>query len=180
MMLKNAGRLQLERRIMGRELPQFMFFEIGNDSYFQGCHIVSNGLLYHLELVLSEWYPDQMPNLYVTYPLILWKSDGNTINSEGVSHAFHTLSNGPWGCVEICHFKRENWDASKTCVGAFFKGILWLEAYGVHLVTGMTIADILEEWQRRQRWDGKKTEFSRLLRTWQEGMTLDTSWSMTR
>ena len=179
-MLGNTRRLQLERAITAKELPQFQFYEMGGDRYFEGWQRTSTGGLYLLKLVLSAWYPDQMPSLYVTYPLILWKYGGNTINSEGVSHAFHTLNNGPWGCVEICHFKRENWDASKTCVGILFKGILWLEAYGVHFVTGMSIADILKEWERRQRWDGKKTEFSRLLRTWQEGMTLDTSWSMTR
>jgi hypothetical protein len=178
--LQNTRRLQLEKVIMARELPQFMFYQMGNETYFQGWHAVLTGLLYQLKLVLSEWYPDQMPSLYVTYPLILWKYGENTINSEGVSHAFHTLSNGPGGCVQICHFSRENWDASKTCVGVLFKGILWLEAYAVHLVTGMSIADILDQWKRRQRWDGKKTEFSRLLQTWQEVMTLDTSWSMTR
>ena len=179
MMFQNTRRLQVEKGIMARELPQFIFFEIGNDSYFQGWHIVSTGLLYQLKLVLSEWYPDQMPSLYVTYPLILWKYGGNTINSEGVSHAFHTFSNGPNGCVQICHFKSENWDASKTCVGVLFKGILWLEAYAMHFVTGMTIADILEQWKRRQRWDEKKTDFSRLLQTWPEAMTLDTSWAIT-
>jgi len=179
-MFQNTRRLQVEKGIMARELPQFIFFEIGNDSYFQGWHIVSTGLLYQLKLVLSEWYPDQMPSLYVSYPLILWKYGGNTINSEGVSHAFHTLSNGANACVQICHFKSENWDASKTCVGVLFKGILWLEAYAAHLVTGMTIADILKQWERRQRWDGKKTEFSGLLQTWQEAMTLGTSCTITR
>jgi len=161
MTLKSARRLQLERRIMARELPQFMFYRFGNEAYFQGWHGVSSGLLFQLKLVLWEWHPDQMPSLYVSYPLILWKYGGNTINSEGVSHAFHTLSNGPNGCVQICHFKSEHWDASKTCVGVFFKGILWLEAYAVHLVTGMTIADILDEWKRRAIWGEKKTEFWR-------------------
>ena len=149
-MLRNTRRHQLEKAIMAKELPQFQFYEIGEDRYFEGWQRTSTGGLYLIKLVLSVWFPDQMPSLYITCPQTLWKYGGGNINSEGASHAFHTRSNGPGGCVQICHFKSENWDASRTCVGVFFKGILWLEAYDVHLAMGMSIEDILEKWKRRQ------------------------------
>lgn len=151
MMQENTERIQFERKIMARHFPQFGFYQGGDASYFQGWHTDSTkGYLYQLQLKLSPWYPDQMPSLYVTYPSILWKYDGGTINSEGVSHAFHTLHNGPKGCVQICHFKPETWDASRTCVGVLLKGILWVESYAVSIATRMPIADILEQWKKRQ------------------------------
>lgn len=150
-MPQNVWRLRLERVYMAVELPHFQFYQIGNETYFQGWQTTSTGgYPYLFKLVLSQWFPDQIPELYVVSPIILWKHGGGTINSLGVSHAFHTLGNGPLGCVRLFHFKQETWDASKTCVGVFTKGILWLEAYHVHRVTGMSIADILNEWRGRQ------------------------------
>ena len=149
-MVYNTRRIQLEKAIMAKELPQFQFYEMGEDRYFEGWQRTSTGGLYLLKLVLPALFPGQMPRLYVTCPQPLWKYGGGTINSEGASHAFHTRSNGVGGCVQICHFKSENWDASRTCVGVFFKGILWLEAYDVHLAMGMSIEDILKKWKRRQ------------------------------
>jgi len=95
-----------------------------------------------------------------------------TINSVGSSHEFHTLSNGPDGCVQICHFKSEYWDASKTCVGVLFKGLLWLEAYDIYLKTGMSIASILINWKRRQEWKVSRKEFGNLWKIWPEAMKL--------
>lgn len=144
---------------MARELPQFVLYQIGDESSFQGFQSTSLGGWYHLKLVLPSWYPDKMPELFVDFPVILWKRDGTII--AGVSHAFHTHSNGPGGYVQICHCSPTDWDASKTCVGVFFKGIMWLEAYSHHLLTGKSIAEILEKWKGRLPWGEKKTEFCR-------------------
>jgi hypothetical protein len=148
MILESTRRLLLEKILMAREMPQFSLFSMGEDSYFEGWQFTSNGSFYRLKIVLSEWYPDHLPNMYVTSPSVLRKYDGTILNSDGTSHAFHTLSNGPGGYLQICHFGPLNWDASKTCVGVATKGILWLEAYTRHLATGMTIAEILEGWKR--------------------------------
>jgi hypothetical protein len=141
----------MERMIMAKELQQFTYYESGTDRFFQGWHtVLMNGLSYLLKVVLPVWYPDEMPNLYVVSPIILWKYDGTMINSKEISHAFHTNGLGPGGCAQLCHCNPSEWDASATCWGVSTKGILWLEAYGVHLVTGRSIADILYEWRRRQ------------------------------
>ena len=146
-----SSRIKVEQAIMAKELPQFKLFNFGSKRYFTGWHTTTTGRhRYQLRLVLPKWYPDQMPKLYVTSPRILRKYGRGTINSMvGVSHAFHIQEKGADGCVQICHFMSASWDASKTCVGIFFKGILWLEAYEVHLSTGMDIAEILDQWKRR-------------------------------
>ena len=62
MMLRNTGRILFEITTMAQQLPQFVLYEIGNETYFQGWHTIStNGYWYLLKLVLPAWYPDQMP-----------------------------------------------------------------------------------------------------------------------
>ena len=145
------SRLAFEKEIMKQELPQFFYYHNSGKPYLSGWQSSSVGIRnYHLKLQLSMRYPDKMPDLYITSPITLYSFTlSKTINEMGLSHAFHTSGNGPDGCVKICHFSPANWDASKTCVGVFFKGILWIEAYEHHLSTGKTIADILNSWKRR-------------------------------
>lgn len=146
-------RMDLEKAIMKSEMPQFRFHQRGDSYFFKGIQRTSTlRHAYKLKLILTHRYPDQMPALYITSPKILRAHHGReTINSMGTTHSFHTLSNGSNECVQICHFKSEHWDASRTCVGVFIKGILWLEAYENHLQTGSSIADILSLWRRRQQ-----------------------------
>ena len=66
-----------------------------------------------------------------------------TINSFGVSHAMHTLENGPSGEVQICHWRPDRWHSGITLNKVMLKGILWLEAYAQHLATGKDINDFV-------------------------------------
>ena len=145
------ARLDHEKRIMTKYLPQFQLHLWGENPYFTGYFTTpAKKKRFSLKVNILSWYPDEMPQLYVTSPLKLYTANGyDTINAKGISHEFHTLSNGPDGCIQICHFKSENWDASQTCIGVLFKGILWLQAYEMHLITRESIADILENWKRR-------------------------------
>jgi len=145
-------RLQIEKDIMAQELPQFQLYRIYDETFFEGHYTTTvGGNLYQLKLVLPHYYPNEMPRIFVTFPKRLRKHDySGLINDEEISHSFHTLSNGPDKSVQICHSNEETWDASKTAVGAFTKGILWLEAYDVHLLTGGDIADTLSEFERNQ------------------------------
>ena len=145
-------RLQREKEIMAQELPQFQLYRDCDEVFFEGPHTTSTGgNLYQLKLVLPHYYPDEMPGLFLTFPQILMKYGyAGFINDEGISHSFHTLSNGPDGSIQICHSNEESWDASRTAVGAFTKGILWVEAYDVHLLNGRDIVDTLYEFERIQ------------------------------
>ena len=103
-----------------------------------------------MRVAIPKWYPSEMPSLYVVSPNRLRKFGCSSyINDEGASHPNHTMGTGPNGCVEICHFKPENWDASQTCAGVLAKGIMWCEAYDCHLVTGLSIAEILENFREK-------------------------------
>lgn len=147
-------RLRLEREIVNRHLPQFRSYSYATNPYFSGAYTTTaGGRRYTLKLVIPSGYPDDRPSLYVTNPLTLRKFGyRGTVNKIGASHDFHTWSNGPNGCVQICHTKSDQWDASQTCVGVLMKGLLWTEAYDAYMATGRTIAKILKEWQRRQPW----------------------------
>ena len=148
MSLQNRKRMEIERTVMRRELPQFSFYE-DDECYFQGWQ-ATNDYEYDLKLVLPRGYPYEMPLAYVISPHTLETYDGETINDMGCTHSFHTLSNGPDGCVQICHTKPTLWDPSDTAFGVFIKMILWVNAYDWHLITGKDIADILEIWSERQ------------------------------
>lgn len=148
---KLMDRLNYEKRIMQKQLSYFHFYGGGKNPYFSGYYPTPiKKHIFGLKASIPQWYPDEMPQLYVTSPNKLYTYNGyETINAEGISHKFHTLPNGPKGCVQICHFKPETWDASQTCIGVFLKGMLWVQAYEIHLVTGKSIADIIDEWKRR-------------------------------
>ena len=172
------SRIREEAYHMSIELSQFKLFKRGSETSFQGWHTTKMGhRRFELKVLLPKGYPEVVPPLYVTSPLTLRKYGGGTINSIVASHAFHTLGNGPGGCIQICHFGTGNWDASKTCIGVLFKGMLWCEAYAVHLRTGLNISEILENWGRRKTsWKKNKTELNGLLATWPGEKTLVKSW----
>lgn len=144
-------RLSFEANIFAKHLPSFILHLLEDPPYFVGDYrTTSGGNIYRLKVMVSKWYPNEMPSLYVVSPRRLRKRGGLCfINDVGVSHDYHTRGNGPNGCVQICHFNSDTWDASQTCIGVVTKGIMWCEAYDCHLATGRTIADILDEFRRR-------------------------------
>ena len=145
-------RLRIEKKIVRAELPQFKFVQLGSTPCFEGSYTsTTTENAFTLRVELPDHYPDQMPKLFITSPITLRKSDGGRINDMGASHDYHTLGTGLGGCIEICHFNEASWDASRTCVAVLIKGILWIEAYCLSLINGMTIANIIENLQRRQQ-----------------------------
>ena len=84
--------------------------------------------------------------MHVELPKILrmYKTWG-TINSLDASHDYHTYGPGIDNCVEICY--TDDWDSSCTCVMAIQRGWIWVAAYETHLITGETIAEIIDLWK---------------------------------
>lgn len=124
-------------------------------------------------LVFSGSQKQTMKRFNFTDSYIEWI----TINSLGCTHDFHTNSNGPGGCVQICHFSPANWDASKTCVSVMIKAVLWCEAYDVHMVTGLSIATIVDQFKRRQEWKLNSNALGTSSLEWLREMTSDIRWS---
>ena len=145
-------RLGIESDIIADQMPQFKLHQNNGKWYFKGWSPDAyDSERYHLTLGIPSHYPDQMPLLYVTYPRILSKfQNRGAVNDHENSHDFHTGSNGSEGCVQICHFNSDTWDASSTCVGVFMKGVLWWMAYEMHLLNGKTINENLIILKERQ------------------------------
>lgn len=145
----NPSRLQAEKAFLKEEMPQFSYHRRGDEISFEGWQNTTVGnSTFYLKVSIPRYYPDQQPNLYVISPHTLYMRNFGILNDLGMTHAWHTLENGPGGCVQICHYSVDTWEASKTCVGVFMKGIIWLEAYCVSLETDMTIAEIIQQWER--------------------------------
>ncbi|MBW1784253.1 MAG: hypothetical protein JRL30_26370 [Deltaproteobacteria bacterium] len=161
--LSRQERIRVEGSIISKEMPQFALIQTNAEDYFEGWKTTSTGNRYKLKLLLPEHYPDSIPLLYVVSPHTLKRHGQTPINSLGGNHDFHTNRNGPNGCVSICHFTKEAWDASRTSVQVLAMGILWLECHSLHLITGKTIAEIAEELEKRkvntQQHDNKKRHF---------------------
>lgn len=143
-------RINLEQLVISIEMSQFKFVRTSDEECFEGWSATSTGNKYKLKLKLPQNYPDQCPLLYVESPHILKKYGGGTINEIGSSHAFHINTPGPNGCVQICHFTRETWDASRTAVQVLAMGHLWLECHSLHLMTGETIDEIADKLKKRR------------------------------
>jgi hypothetical protein len=73
--------------------------------------------------------------------------EGGTINSLGTSHDWHIYGNGADNPVKICF--TNDWDSSCTCVLAVQRSRIWVAAYETHLITGETIAQIIDRWRKK-------------------------------
>jgi len=134
-------RLAAEKKVIAAKMPHFQFYNPSGNTYVAGLARTNFGKQYHAKVQLTQNYPYEEPELFITSPHTLWMYGGGTINALGTTHAFHTYDNSSDGCVKICHTL--DWDSSKTCLLVILKAHLWLEAYEAHLRTGRDIADFL-------------------------------------
>ncbi len=135
-------RLNLENQILrGDGMAQFQVFQSTSGSYYLwGEHRTNAGNTYKLWAPVPSGFPQARPPLYVHSPNPLWgHARRSTINSYGVSHAMHTLGNGPNNEVQICHWRSDRWHSGITLNKVMLKAVLWLEAYEQHLSTGTDI-----------------------------------------
>jgi len=142
-------RLAWEKRKFSERAPRFTFHNLLGDTYITGWQTSESGRTRcKLRIDIPSRYPDEVPELVVVSPHLVWKRwHCGTINSEGVSHTWHTLSNGPDGCVSVCH--ESDWDASMTCLTVAKAGSIWVTAYDAHLRTGITIAEYIDQMKQR-------------------------------
>ncbi len=140
-------RLCLENQVLQRDgLLQFQVYrsQYGDSFYLWGVHKTNNGNAYTIWSPIPSRYPHSRPPVYVREPNPLWGyRSRDTINSYGLSHSMHTLSNGPNGEVQICHWRDERWHSGITLNKVMIKIVLWLEAYEQHLSSGATISEFV-------------------------------------
>jgi len=137
-------RINFEEILVSMQFPSFHKFNNSSAFGFTGCVTPKAGnRSYELKLDVTDNYPYDEPDLFVALPPVLWMHGGKkSINSLETTHDYHAYYNGPDGCVKICH--TSEWDPSMTCVQVLLKGIIWLEAYSIHLRSGDTIAKIID------------------------------------
>ena len=131
--------------LVEKHFPHFNYHGYDDPPYFEGWQESSSGryrFLFRLCLPLGS--PDVPPELFLWDPITVPDYSGCSLNSVGVSHAYHLLSNGEGGRLQICHTKPDVWDCSCTFVHVLFKAAIWLEAYSWHRDTGDTIHDFLK------------------------------------
>lgn len=136
-------RLILENQILSRDgLSQFKVYQRGNSSsyYLTGLHNTNSGNPYELWSPIPAQYPDTRPSIYVNNPNPLPAyTHGKSVNVYGISHAMHTLSNGPSGQVQICHWRSDRWHSGITLNKVMIKALIWLEAYEQYRSSGSPI-----------------------------------------
>jgi len=140
-------RLSLENQILQHDgLSQFQVYQ-SNDGYsffLWGTYRTNSANSYEIWSPIPSGYPSSRPPVYVRKPNPLWGySYDMSINAYGVSHNMHTLSNGPNGEVQICHWRDERWHSGITLNKVMIKVVLWLEAYEQHLSSGDPITNFV-------------------------------------
>lgn len=134
-------RLLLEEALVKKCFPGFKMYARRGFYFFIGW-ITSEINKYKMRLVLDQMHPYVAPRMFIVSPRILHMYGGQgTINSLGISHAFHTVSDNPGDRVQISY--TGSWDASCTCLMAIIKSIAWINGYEEHVRTGRDIKDVL-------------------------------------
>lgn len=147
---KQSERLALEENLVRKYYSNFTAYDRRGDTYYMGL-IREAGYRneYKIRLNLYASFPDEKPSLYVESPRILRMKEGGTINSLGSTHDWHNYGNGADNPVKICF--TNDWDSSCTCLLAVHRAWLWVKAFEVHLITGETIAQIIDRWREKLR-----------------------------
>jgi hypothetical protein len=139
-------RMVLEHEVLQREgFDQFsVYHDRAADSYWAvGNASANSGRQYRLYIPIPLAYPHQRPPMYVTEPNPLRMFDGGLVSSQGVSHAMHTLAPHANGWPQICHWRDGRWHSGILLQKVFLKGLIWVEAYEQHLVTGRPLAEFV-------------------------------------
>ena len=134
---KRFERVAYENSLVKKYVPTFKLYQRDGLFFFSGWIETKLGR-YKLRLVLDPEHPFAAPRLFLASPKVLYTADGRSVNSLGCSYRFHTESNGPGGSIRIAY--TDEWDASNTCVAALIKGIVWIEGYEKHRLTGRDYA----------------------------------------
>jgi len=140
-------RLVVEHKVLQSEgFDQFsVYHDRSSDRYWAaGWATANSGSQYKLYIPIPPGYPHQRPPMYVTDPYPLRMFDGSLISSLGVSHQTHTLTPHSNGWIQICHWRDARWHAGILLQRVFLKGLIWIEAYEQHLVTGRPLAEFVQ------------------------------------
>ena len=146
---EQCERLAVEKKLLERKFPGAQIIAPKENTSIQLESKTASGIDYTLMSPIPGNFPNSMMPLYVTKPNPLVSYDRRSaINSLKSSHNFHTHENKLYGgCVEICY--TNHWHPGMTIVKVLSSGIIWMQCYQIHLQTGKTIHNILEEYKNK-------------------------------
>jgi hypothetical protein len=144
--IEQRTRLALEHQLLQTQgLAQFsVYHHTSSDSYSASGTAMSNsGRGYYLHIPIPGGFPTQRPAMYLTDPCPLPMANGAALHTLGVSHSMHVLSPFSNGWVQICHWRDNRWHPGIHLYKVLLKGLIWIEAYEQHLLTGRPLADFV-------------------------------------
>lgn len=114
----------------------------GNEKRVEVEVFCSEGTTYILRLYIPPDFPKSCPSMVVIAPDgILRRRDHSLLGFE--SRQDHVLSSKD-GYTRISHFSTNNWGGNITLLQVVEKGLVWLEAYEMHLRNGGSIDRFLQ------------------------------------
>lgn len=134
--------MELESFARGKtERPTIGIF--GNEVGVEVKVICTRGEKYVLRVYIPPDFPNSCPSMIVIAADhgVLRRKDGSLLSFS--SHRDHVLSSKD-GFTRISHFPANNWVGDKTLLQVMEKGLVWLEAYEIHLRKGGSIDRFLQ------------------------------------
>lgn len=131
--LYNQG-LELERHF---QRDKIIWTSFSNEARVEVEVVCKNGKKYILRVCISPDFPNSCPPMVVISPDgILRRANGSLLGLA--SRQDHVLTSKD-GYTRICYFRPGTWMGNKTLYQVIKKGLVWLEAYELHLQTGNSI-----------------------------------------
>lgn len=137
------SRLGVERGLLDNYFPnRVTWIDPSGGTKVEVRMTTSNDKSYTLRIYLPEDFPNSIPSLVIKNPSPTRSRSGNVLDK--FTDTWHTYGTRD-GYTQICHYRPEQWSSANTLYQVFIKGLIWLEAYEVHLRTGNPINTYLRD-----------------------------------
>jgi len=137
-------RLENERRDLERNFQRdkIWWTFLTEETYVEVEVSCTNEKKYVLRVYIPNDFPNSCPSVVVFSPNgILRRANGSFLRNA--SRSDHVLPSKD-GYTQICHFRSDIWMGDATLSQVVKKGVIWLEAYELHLQTGDPLDKFLQ------------------------------------
>ena len=144
--LRPAQKIRLENERKGLERnfqrDKISWTFLAKETYVEVEVSCTNKRKYVLRVHISNDFPNSCPSVVVISPNgILRRANGSFLRTA--SRNDHVLPSKD-GFTQICHFRSHIWMGDATLSQVVKKGVIWLEAYELHLQTGDPLDKFLQ------------------------------------
>ena len=134
---RTNARLGVERKILLRYFPGAAI-QFPDDRHRAGVVVPLMTMRQNRYVlwVSLNGFPIERPQMYVIEPVPLRDCRGKKLSKRGVSCKMHLLEPDAHGHPQICHHNDASWTPNIALCKVVTKGLIWLEAYELHLASG--------------------------------------------